>query len=296
MLGSEPACGGGDRSVPAAQADVSVSPGLRQVQGHSLMPLLYGERQLRRAARHCMRRGSARGADGVSWADYRQGLPARITALSVSLREGTWRPGPLRTVEITTYAGKTFPAVIPTTEDRIVHRAMRAAIEPVLEARAFPGWVSGYRPGRNRITALRAAMAYLDAGRTIVADIDVEQVTAGAATQDVVGWLAAYVADGTFLSRFRMALSVLPEPLIPGTGLSPILLNLRLSRVDARLGGMAVVRFADNYCAFTASEAGVRAAFAVIGDALAAEGMRPHPGKSRIRAAANAEDLFLIAG
>jgi hypothetical protein len=260
------------------------------------MPLLYGERQLHRAARACMRRASARGADGMSWADYRQGLPARIAALSASLRAGTWRPGPLRTVQITTYAGKTFPAVIPTAEDRIVHRAMRAAIEPVLEAHAFAGWVSGYRPGRNRITALRAAMAHLNAGRATIADIDVEQATAGPCVQEVIGWLAAYVADGTFLARFRTALSVLPEPLVPGTGLSPILLNLRLSRVDARLGSLAVVRFADNYCAFTTSEAEGRAAFGVIDAALAAEGMRPHPGKSRLRAAANAEDLFLIAG
>jgi hypothetical protein len=260
------------------------------------MPLLYGEGQLRRAARACMRRGSARGADGVTWADYRQELPARIAALSVSLREGTWRPGPLRTVQITTYAGKTFPAVIPTTEDRIVHRAMRGAIEPILETRAFPGWVSGYRPGRSRITALRAAAAHLSAGRTVVADIDVEQVTAGVSVPEVVGWLAAYVADGTFLDRVTTALSALPEPLIPGTGVSPILLNLRLSRADARLGGLAVVRFADNYCAFAASDARARAAFGMITAALAAERLRPHPGKSRIRAAANAEDLFLIAG
>jgi hypothetical protein len=232
----------------------------------------------------------------MSWADYRQELPARIAALSTSLREGTWQPGPLRTVQITTYAGKAFPAVIPTTEDRIVHRTMRCAIEPVLEAGAFPGWVSGYRPGRNRITALRSAMTHLNAGRTVVADIDVEQVSTGPSTQEVVDWLAAYVTDGTFLARFRTALSALPEPLAPGTGLAPILLNLRLSRADARLGGLAVVRFADNYCAFTTSEAEARLAFGVISAALAAEGMHPHPGKSRIRAAANAEDLFLIAG
>jgi RNA-directed DNA polymerase len=260
------------------------------------MPLLYGERQLRRAARACMRRGSARGADEVSWADYRQDLPARIAALSVSLRDGTWQPGPLRTVQITSYAGKTFPAVVPTAEDRIVHRAMRSAIEPILEALAFPGWVSGYRPGRSRVTALRAAMAHLNTGRTIVADIDVQQASAGPSAQEAITWLAAYITDGTFLARFRTALSALPEPLVPGTGLAPILLNLRLSRVDARLGGLAVVRFADNYCAFTASEADARAAFGVISAALAAEAMRPHPGKSRIRAAANAEDLFLIAG
>jgi RNA-directed DNA polymerase len=260
------------------------------------MPLLYGERHLRRAARACMRRGSARGADGVSWADYRQDMPARIAALSASLHEGTWQPGPLRTVQITSYTGKTFPVIIPTTEDRIVHRAMRGAIEPVLETFAFPNWVSGYRPGRNRVTALRAAMAHLNAGRTIAADVDVEQVSAGTSAQEVVSWLAVYIADGTFLARLRTALSALPAPLVPGSGLSPILLNLRLSRVDAKLGGLAVVRFADNYCAFTDSEAQASAAYGVISDALAAEGMRPHPGKSRIRAAVNAEDLFLIAG
>ncbi len=260
------------------------------------MPLLSGERHLHRAARECMRRCSAPGADGMSWAAYRRGLADRIAALSAALREGSWRPGPLRPVDIITYTGKRFTAVIPTAEDRIVHRAMRAAVEPVLEERALADWVSGYRPGRNRITALRAAMAHLDAGRVAVADVDTEKVSAGCTAQDVTGWLAAYIADGTFLSRFLTALSALPEPVVPGTGLAPLLINLRLSRVDARLGGLAVVRFADNYCAFAATAASASAAFAVIGEALAAEGLRPHPGKSRIRVSANAEDLFLIAG
>jgi hypothetical protein len=173
---------------------------------------------------------------------------------------------------------------------------MRAAIEPVLEARAFPDWVSGYRPGRNRITAVRAAAAHLAAGRAAVADIDVRQASAGTTVDEVTGWLAGYVSDGTFLARLRTALAALPEPLVPGTGLWPVLFNLRLSRVDARLGGLAVVRFADNYCAFAASAAGARAASGVITGALAAEGLRPHLGKSQIRAAANAEDLFLIGG
>lgn len=260
------------------------------------MPLLCGERQLRRAARDCMRRSSAPGADGVSWAAYRRGLAERIAALSVALREDTWRPGPLRMAEITTYAGKKLPAVIPTVEDRIVHRAMRAAAEPVLEQQAFRGWVSGYRPSRNRVTALRAAMAHLDAGRTVVADIDVERVTAGSTPRQATDWLAAYISDGTFLARFRTALAVLPGPLMPGTGLAPLLTNLRLSRVDAHLGGLAVVRFADNYCAFAATGAEAQAAFTAIRDALAAEGLRPNLHKSRIRAHANAEDLFLIDG
>jgi RNA-directed DNA polymerase len=260
------------------------------------MPLLSGTAHLRRAARDCMRRRSARGADGMSWAGYRENLAARIAALSAVQSDGTWRPGPLRHVEITTYAGKAFSAVIPTVEDRIVQRAMRGAVEPVLEARAFRDWVSGYRPGRSRITAVRTAAAYLGAGLPWIADVDVEQAAAGSDVEQVIGWLAEYVKDGSFLSRFRVALEGLPSPLTPGTGFQPMLLNLRLSRADAHLGGLAVVRFADNYCAFAGSEAGAREAFEAITAALAAGGMRPHPVKSRVRAATNPEDLFLIAG
>jgi hypothetical protein len=223
-------------------------------------------------------------------------MASRITALSVSLREGTWAPAPLRTTEIVNFIGKRFTVVIPAAEDRIVHRAMRNAVEPVLEAQAFAGWVSGYRPGRSRITAVRDAMRYLQAGRVFVADIDVARTSSGSTAQEVTGWLAVYVSDGTFLSRFRTALSALPEPVMPGTGLAPLLINLRLSRVDARVGGLPVVRFADNYCLFGASMAEARAAYDLLAAALAAEGLQPNERKSRIRAHANAEDLFLLDG
>lgn len=260
------------------------------------MPLFAGEKYLHRAARTCMRRCSAAGADRVTWAQYRRGLAERIHVLSGRLFAGTWAPGPVRHVEVTSYTGKTFVIVVPTVEDRIVHRALRTAVEPILEASAFASWVSGYRPNRSRITAVRAAARHVTAGRGCVADIDVAQVSAGATTEEVVGWLARHIHDGTLLDRFLTMLAGLPAPLAPGSGLAPLLINLRLSRVDGRLGGLPVVRFADNYCAFAPSIPAAEAAFAVIVDALAAEGLRAHPTKSRTRVAANPEDLFLIAG
>lgn len=243
-----------------------------------------------------MRRRSARGADGITWAAWRRDMGERIPALATALREGAWHPEPVRVVQVTNYAGKTHPIYIPTTTDRIVHRAMRAAIEPVLEAQAFRDWVSGYRPGRSRITAVAAAAAHLAAGRTAVADIDVRAASAGTTPDEVTDWLAVYVSDGTFLDRVRTALTGLPEPLVPGSGLWPVLFNLRLSRVDALLDGLPVVRFADNYCAFARYAADAESAFAAVTGALAAGGLLPHPGKSQIRPWANAEDLFLIAG
>jgi hypothetical protein len=78
-----------------------------------------------------MRRGSAPGVDGLTWAGYRRGLRDRLAVLAEQLRAGDWTPDPLREVAITSFTGKVFTAAIPTVEDRIVHRAMRLALDPI---------------------------------------------------------------------------------------------------------------------------------------------------------------------
>ena len=260
------------------------------------MPLLTGQRALRRAARQCMRRCSSPGADRVTWHAYRQRLGGRLDALSGRLREGTWQPGPLRQVPIRTFAGKTLPMVIPTTEDRIVHRALRNAVEPVLEARAFADFVSGFRPRRNRLTAVAQAAGHYAAGCRWVADVDVADVSGGSSAEEVVGWLARWVHDGTFLARVHTALAALPFPIVAGTGLAPLLINLRLVPVDERLAGLRVVRFCDNYCVFAPTQAEAAAAFEEVRAALAAVGLAPSAAKSRVHGQMNPEDLFLITG
>jgi RNA-directed DNA polymerase len=265
---------------------------------HSLMPYLVDVRHLIAAARLCMRRASAPGVDGLTWAGYRRGLRDRLAALAEQLRAGEWTPDPLREVAITSFTGKVFTAAIPTVEDRIVHRAMRLALDPILDQRVLRDWVSAYRPGRNRITALRQADAHVGAGRAWLADIDVAGASAGGNAEQFVDWLAEYVTDGTFLAVFRRALLGLPSPLVPGSGLWPVLFHLRLSQVDAVLDGLPLVRFADNYIAFTTSRAGAAEAFDAITAALALVDLRPNARKSSIRPPhlANPEDLFLIDG
>lgn len=294
VSGSGPA-GAAGGIVPAAQG-ASTVPHCRP-SAHSLMPYLVDTRHLLTAARLCMRRASAPGADGVSWADYRQGLRERLADLATRLRSGRWHPGPLHEVTITSYTGKVFAAVVPTVEDRIVHRAMRRALDPVLES-VLSDWVSGYRRCRSRITALRQADRHLGSGLCWVADVDVEGASSGGTAEQLVDALAAQVSDGSFLAVFRSALAGLPSPLVPGSGLWPVTFQLRLMPVDNQLDGLAVVRFADNYAVFAQDEPAAHAAFGRIADALASVGLAPHPVKSRLRPPplANAEDLFLIDG
>ncbi|WP_233439912.1 reverse transcriptase domain-containing protein [Lentzea atacamensis] len=265
------------------------------LQAHSLMSLL-DEKHLRTALRHCGRRTSAPGADRMTLGELRRRSAELLPRLAGQLAEGTWQPGPVREVPFPTYTGKPMTVCVPTMIDRLVHRALRNAIEPILETRVLADWVSGYRPRRNRITALRHAAAHVAAGLRVVADVDVASVSEDATVEEVVDWCAQHVHDGTFLERVRTALAALPYPIAPGSGLAPLLINLRLSRSDALLGGLRVVRFADNYAAFAADETEAHAAFTVIAEALARFGLRPNESKSRVRARANVEDLFLIGG
>ncbi|MBG6140451.1 reverse transcriptase domain-containing protein [Longispora fulva] len=262
------------------------------------MPWLVEPRHLLRAARLCMRRAGGPGADGMTWRAFRVDLHHRLADLGQALRAGTWQPGPMRLVEIPAYTGKVFTAVLPTVTDRVVHRAMRQALAGVLETRVLADWVSAYRPRRSRVTALRQAARHRADGFAWVTDLDVAGASAGGDVGELVDWLAAHVADGAFLDRFRTALTGLPSPLMPGSGVWPVVFHLRLSRVDEQLAGLRVVRFADNYAVFSVDEPAAVAAFEQVTAALAAVGLAANARKSRIRPPAHAliEDLFLIDG
>lgn len=302
VLGCEPVQRG-EGIVPAAQAPQTVThpadaaPPACEAgpQSHSLMPLL-SEPHLGRALRQCGRRASTPGADGMTWGQLRSEASSLLPRLAEQLAAGTWQPGPIREVQIPTYTGKQMLTHVPPVLDRLVHRAMRNAIEPVLEARAFCGWVSGFRSRRSRITALRHAAEHHGTGLRWVADIDVASVSEGATVDEVVDWHAEYIHDGSFLARLRTALAAMPSPIAPGSGLAPMLINLRLAQVDRRLSGHRIVRFADNYIAFAATRDDAQEAFYTISEELGLLRLWPNATKSRIRDDVNVEDLFLIGG
>jgi RNA-directed DNA polymerase len=301
VLGCEPVQRG-EGIVPAAQAPSTVAQRAGAApaphvgpQSHSLMPLL-AEPCLRRALRQCGRHASAPGADGMTWAQLRREASTLLPCLAARLTDGSWRPGLVRDVVMPTYTGKQMHTFIPSVLDRLVHRALRNVIEPVLEARAFRDWVSGFRPRRNRITSLRQAAIHHQAGFRWVADLDVATVSEGATLDEVVDWHAEHIHDGTFLTLLRTALAAMPSPIAPGSGLAPMLINLRLSQADKRLAGLRVVRFADNYAAFARTHEEAQEAFYTISDALLLLRLRPNETKSRIRDDVNVEDLFLIGG
>ncbi|WP_153485515.1 reverse transcriptase domain-containing protein [Streptomyces katsurahamanus] len=248
------------------------------------------ERALKRAARQCMGRAGAPGGDGMSWRAFRQDMPARITTLAASLADGAWRPSPHRILEFDAW-GKRHTVTIPTVGDRIVHRAVRNAIEPVLAQRAYPPWMYGWRSRAGRPLAVAAAARHLADGNRWVVDIDVAAASTGVGLEDAIGSVARFVHDGSLLTVVRRILTALPDPLAPGSGLSPLFTNLRMTPVDHRLGGHLVVRMTDNYTVFCPTRPAAEEVWSYLADLLADHGMTPATAKSKIWRP-HAEDLY----
>ncbi len=265
----------------------------RRPPSHSLMPWVWELRRLRAAARPCMRRGSSPGPDGVTWARYRVGLGDRLSDLSVRLRTGAWRPGEVRYVPIQTFSGTPFDIAVSPVEDRIVHRAMGNALQPILDTTVLRDFVAGGRPARSRLTAVRQAARHLADGFPWVTDVDVRSAASGRTVDEVIDWTAQWVADGSYLRLLRRALDPLPSAMHPGAALLPQMLHLMLVPIDETVRQLRVVRFYDNYCVFSRTQTDAQGAYDLLVTGLAARRLAPSPAKSGIRDAPNPEDLFL---
>src|SRR5437764_1238558 len=109
-----------------------------------------------RAAFYELERDAAPGVDGQTWAEYGQGLEARLVELSDRVRRGAYRPQPVRRVYVPKRDGKQQrPIGVAAVEDKIVQRATVAVLTAVYEPE-FVDFSYGARPGRSAHQALAA--------------------------------------------------------------------------------------------------------------------------------------------
>jgi group II intron reverse transcriptase/maturase len=96
------------------------------------------------------------GVDGLTVnAVLAKGLDAFLDEVRKELREGAFRPNPVRRVLIPKpgQPWKFRPLGIPTVKDRVVQAAVKNIMEPIFEADFFP-YSYGFRPGRSAHAAL----------------------------------------------------------------------------------------------------------------------------------------------
>lgn len=214
----------------------------------------------------------APGPDRQSIEQVKENLGRTLKKLGRALLSGEYRPGDIRRVWIPKDGGKLRGLGIPNVIDRVVQEALRLVLEPLFEP-SFHESSHGFRPGRSCHTAIAEARKYVEEGRLIVVDLDLEKFFDTVHHQRLMARLAQRVEDKRVLvliGKFLKAQVVLPNGLkvateegVPQGGpLSPLLSNIVLDELDWELDrrGHRFVRYADDFQIYVRSErAGKRA-------------------------------------
>jgi len=226
------------------------------------------------------------GGDGQTLGQFAVQLPVRLMRLRRDLLAGTYRPGPLRHVDIPKDDGTTRRLSIPCISDRVVQTAVAQTLTPILDAEMDDASF-GYRPGRSVARAVRRIDALRREGYGWVVDGDIEAYFDTIPHERLLDRLERSVPDPLLLDLVdRWLDGFAPDGLgvAQGSPLSPLLSNLYLDDIDDRIQGRGVrlVRFADDFLLLCRREAAAVAARARMAELLEAHGLRLNPEKTRV--------------
>ena len=210
-------------------------------------------------------KGSA-GADGMRCEELMPYFHKHWQEIREALLGRTYRPTPVKRVEIPKDNGKTRSLGIPTVIDRGVQQAVATVLSWIYEP-MFSDSSFGFRPGRSAHDALRRCIQYANEGYEWVVDMDLEKYFDTVPQSKLLEMVSQTVKDGRVISllyKFMKAGVVMPggvvigsEQGIPQGGpLSPILANIMLDRCDKELEkrGLRFVRYADDMMIFAKSK------------------------------------------
>ena len=245
------------------------------------------------AWRKVERNKGAAGVDGQSVERFAAVADRYLTELHEDLKNGSYRPSPVKRVSIPKGGGQTRPLGIPTVKDRIVQTALKMTIEPVFEVQFRQGSY-GFRPGRGCKDALREVDRLLKEGYTHVVDADLKSYFDTIPHDRLMARVGETISDGRvlkliddFLKQEIMSDMARWQPTTgtpQGAVLSPLLANIYLHPLDLLMeqNGRRMVRYADDFVILCRTEDEAEAALREIGAWTAANGLTLHPDKTRV--------------
>lgn len=267
--------------------------GVRGDKWFSLNDKLIRPATLEAAWRKVARNKGAGGVDGQSIERFAAGAERYLRELHDELKTGSYRPQPVKRVDIPKPDGRTRPLGIPTVKDRIVQQALKMVMEPIFEVQFRPGSY-GFRPGRSCGDALREVDRLIKEGHVYVIDADVRSYFDSIPHDRLMACVGASISDGKILALVQ---SFLQQDIMKGMErwsptmgtpqgavISPLLANLYLHPLDLRMeaGGWKMVRYADDFVILCRTEAEAGAALGEVRDWAAANGLSLHPEKTTL--------------
>jgi group II intron reverse transcriptase/maturase len=255
-----------------------------------------------RKAYWAIRPQAAPGVDGVTWAEYGQGLEANLRDLHARVQAGRYRAKPSRRVYIPKADGRQRPLGIASLEDKIVQRAVVEVLNAVYEV-DFRGFSYGFRPGRKPHDALDAlSVGITDRRVNWVLDADIRDFFGQLDHAWLRRFLRHRIADERVLRLIDKWLTVgvvedgqwteCEEGSPQGASVSPLLANIYLHYVldlwvawwrdHHAHGDVIIVRWADDFVVGFEDEQDARQFLAELRGRFAKFGLELHPDKTRL--------------
>src|ERR1700753_4365651 len=201
-------------------------------------------------------KGSA-GVDGMTVHQLPEYLKQHWPAIREQLLSGSYKPQPVRRVEIPKPDGGVRKLGIPTVLDRFVQQAVMQVLQRKWD-RTFSDHSYGFRPGRSAHQAVTAAQQYIAEGYRWCVDLDLEKFFDRVSHDKLMARIETRVSDQPMLNLIRSFLKAgvmeggLLSPVDEGTPqggpLSPLLSNIVLDEFDRELErrGLRYARYADD--------------------------------------------------
>jgi RNA-directed DNA polymerase len=252
---------------------------------YALYDKLYRRDILGWAFLRCLQNGGAPGVDGQSFADIEAyGEDRWLDELTEELRNGTYRPQPVRRVFIPKGDGKLRPLGIPCIKDRVAQMAAVLVWEPIFEADLEPEQ-HAYRSERSALDAVDQVKRLIRTGHTEVVDADLSGYFDSIPHAELMKSVSRRISDGRMLRLLKMWLETPVEETDDygnrrrttrnkdqgmgtpqGSPISPLLSNIYMRRFVKgwKTGGhekrlvARIVNYADDFvicCRGTADEA-----------------------------------------
>jgi len=247
-----------EREGYAGARSIETREGRERDGAIDLMERILNRDNLNRAYKQVKRNHGAPGIDGMTVEAALPWLRENREELLQGIREGTYKPSPVRRKEIPKPDGSGVRKLgIPTVVDRIIQQAIAQQLHPLFEP-LFSNGSYGYRPGRSAQQAIRKVKAYAEKGYGHAVEIDLSKyfdtlnhellmklLRKQIHDERVTGLIKKYLKSGVMENGVRRETE---EGSPQGGPLSPLLANIYLNEYDQemRSRGVVVIRYADD--------------------------------------------------
>ena len=232
----------------------------------NLLDLILRKDNLNAAYKKVKSNKGSGGIDGMQVDELLPYLRENQETLIQEIRDGKFKPNPVRRVEIPKETKGEFRMLgVPTVVDRVIQQAITQELTTIYEDQ-FSENSFGFRPKRGAHDALRQCQENVNEGYVYVVDMDLEKFFDTVCQSKLIEVLSRTIKDGRVIPLIHKYLNAgviangiferteigMPQ----GGPLSPLLSNIMLNELDKELErrGHRFVRYADDCMIFCKSK------------------------------------------